>query len=200
MTKISFYTSGRKQNQILPYNNWPWDCQIVNLEDSLVNEGKQCCTYFTSFLVLHTQVQRYRAVESKFYSLWFHKQIDWRLKIQYTADQSPKMRISNNPWANKHPSRTQSHYLHKTQHKARFLQASFEIGIASDVGNVTERNNSSEKTSPRKWESIVFAEACKSTKWLQLCSNKVLKSSASMLKKIPRFFQDKFQQGINKEK
>lgn len=39
--------------------------------------------------------------------------------------------------------------------------ANFRNGRASDGGNVTDLNNSSEKRSPRKWERIVFAEACK---------------------------------------
>lgn len=39
--------------------------------------------------------------------------------------------------------------------------ANFRNGRASEGGNVTDLNNSSENTSPRKWERIMFAEACK---------------------------------------
>lgn len=34
-------------------------------------------------------------------------------------------------------------------------------GMLSDGGNVTDRNSSSELTSPKKWERIVLADACK---------------------------------------
>lgn len=40
--------------------------------------------------------------------------------------------------------------------------ASLGIVILSVLGNVTERNSSSENTSPRKCERIVFADACTS--------------------------------------
>lgn len=39
--------------------------------------------------------------------------------------------------------------------------AIFETGMLSDGGNVTDRNSSSEQTSPKKWERIVLADACK---------------------------------------
>ncbi|THF95411.1 hypothetical protein TEA_026543 [Camellia sinensis var. sinensis] len=44
-----------------------------------------------------------------------------------------------------------------------FVEPGYAIlgtGLLSDGGKVTDRNSSSEETSPKKWERIVFADAC----------------------------------------
>lgn len=40
------------------------------------------------------------------------------------------------------------------------FHAALGVGMLSEAGRVTERSNSSEKTSPRKCERTVFADAC----------------------------------------
>lgn len=42
--------------------------------------------------------------------------------------------------------------------------AGFGTGAASTYGNVTDRSSSNENASPKKWERIVLAEACKTNK------------------------------------
>lgn len=54
-------------------------------------------------------------------------------------------------------------------------QANLGVGTASAGGNVTERNNSMEHASPIKWESMVFADACKTSHNYKIMRMVVLK-------------------------